>query len=280
MLVSNENLLFPAPNSGYSGITFTGGSTVITAYIGTTQLGYATSGANTFNITGYTGGINPDLVGPVNPNFNSQLVFIGSPIGSGNTYTISAPSGMIADTDTVTFTIAVRNAVGTEITLTRNIRYSLARAGIRGIDGNPGAPGAPGAPGDPGARGSLTGYAIRYNMFGAWDDAIANRVINNMVTNQTLSTNLTTTGHLRIGDTVIITNNSTVANSTDAVTKYWDGSSWQLPGVVFNGNVLVNGTITADKLAANSVLIGHQIKNAAGTFVIDFGSSPFISISV
>jgi len=134
--------------------------------------------------------------------------------------------------------------------------------------------------GPAGYRGSLTGYAINYGIYGGWADNKANRIISNLVTGETSTADLTTTTHLRITDTVTITNNSTTINSTAAVTKYWDGTAWVDLGVIFNGNVIVNGTISADKLAANSILVGHQIKNSSGTFIIDFGTNPYISISV
>ena len=277
ILATNENVLLPATNTGYTGITFTGSGVVITAYIGTTQLSYATTGANTFNVTGFTGTTTP---GPGSTTIDLLTYPASTPVGSGNVYTISAPTAMTVDTVTATFSITVRNGAGTATSLTKNIKYTLSRAGVKGNTPVVGVDFTQPSNGDPGARGSLTGFALKYSMYGAWSDAKANRTINNMVSGATLGTDLTTTTHLRIGDTVTITNGSTAALSTNAVTKYWDGDSWEEPGVVFNGNVLVNGTITADKLAANQILVGHEIKNSAGTFIINFGSSPYISISV
>lgn len=265
VLNSNENITFTAPKTGYSGITFTGGSAEITAYLGSTQLAYAASGANTFSASVQ-----------IPSSGEADAVSISTSI-SGNKFIISAPTAMTSDNVTIIVSVYVRNAANVSTTVTTKVNYSLSR---KGADGYTPVKGTDYFDGNPGARGSLTGYGVNYGIYGGWADYKANRIIYNMVNATTGTGDLTSTSHLRIGDTVIMTNGASAATSTDAVTKYWDGASWALPGVVFNGNVLVNGTITSDKLAANSILVGHQIKNSAGTFIIDFGPSPYISISV
>lgn len=96
----------------------------------------------------------------------------------------------------------------------------------------------------------------------SWDDAAANSY-------------LTTAGL-----TKKITDVVTQYGDKFSKTKSWSGSAWVDVDQVIDGNLLVTGTISGDKLAANSILVGHQIKNTSGTFVIDFGSNPYISISV
>jgi hypothetical protein len=110
--------------------------------------------------------------------------------------------------------------------------------------------GIKGDPGTAGARGSLTGYGKNYSIYVAsWADGaattgayLANRVIDNMLTGGTATTALTTDTHLRIGDTITLTN---AAAATTATTKYWSGSSWVAPGVIIDGNLLASGVITA-----------------------------------
>lgn len=141
--------------------------------------------------------------------------------------------------------------------------------GIQGPAGDPGAPGAPGSPGLAGARGSLTGYGENYGIYSAsWPDLgdgataagnLANRVINNMLTGETLTTALASTTHLRIGDTITLTN---AATATTAATKYWGGSGWLLPGVVIDGNLLVSGTVSADKISAGTINANLIIKSS------------------
>ena len=114
VLNSNENITFTADTTGYSGITFTGGSSIITAYIGSTQLTYATSGANTFSATLASTG---------------ATVAAGS--GSGTTYTVLPPTAMSAETATTTITVTIRNALENTTTTTTTIAYSLSRKGTK-----------------------------------------------------------------------------------------------------------------------------------------------------
>lgn len=121
-----------------------------------------------------------------------------------------------------------------------------------------GAAGAPGEPGVAGARGSLTGYGATFGISSAvWSDAQANAVILNMVSGSTLTSYAPTT-HLRIGDTV------TLSNATFAATRYWGGSAWLLPGVVIDGNLLVSGSVSADRVDTR----GLTIKDNAGNVIL------------
>jgi hypothetical protein len=114
VLNSNENITFTADTTGYSNITFTGGSSIITAYIGSTQLTYATSGANTFSAT-----------------LASTGATVAAGTGSGTTYTVLPPTVMTAETATATITITVRNALQNTTTTTTTIAYSLSRKGTK-----------------------------------------------------------------------------------------------------------------------------------------------------
>lgn len=63
-----------------------------------------------------------------------------------------------------------------------------------------------------------------------------------------------TTSNLRIGDTVTLTNNSTVS-----VTGYWGGSSWQNTGVVIDGNLLVGGKISSTAIDTTQYVYARGI---------------------
>lgn len=102
-------------------------------------------------------------------------------------------------------------------------------------------PGAPGTNGTAGTRGSVTRYGS-----GTWADATANSLLPSLPA--------------VIGDTV------TISNTTSATTKYWSGSSWVAPGVVIDGNLLVSGTLSADKINAGT-LSGVTI-NATTTLTV------------
>lgn len=132
--------------------------------------------------------------------------------------------------------------------------------------------GPAGARGDIGSPGSLTGYGAAYGMTpSAWDDQLASRVIFNMLTNGMSATGLADTTHLLIGDTVTLSNGSDWAE-----TRFWDGAgSWLVPGMVIDGNLLVNGTVSATKITAGSIVTG-----AAGNARIRIGDTSFIGSGV
>lgn len=131
--------------------------------------------------------------------------------------------------------------------------------GDKGADSTvPGPPGASitGAAGD---RGSVTRYIGGLT---AWSDTVANNYFSN------------TYGGKVLNDTV------TQYGTNFSQTRFWDGSLWAQVAVAIDGNLLVTGTVSADKISVGGILVGQQIKNQGGTFVIDFGTNPFISISV
>jgi hypothetical protein len=120
VVLSNENVTFPSPLSGYSGIIFTGGDCTVTAYLGTVQLTYNTTGANTFSV--------------------SQLA-TGATVATGtagvNSYSVPAPTAMSTDTAYTDVTLTIRDAAGVALasTITRRISYSLSRKGDTGTAG-------------------------------------------------------------------------------------------------------------------------------------------------
>lgn len=131
--------------------------------------------------------------------------------------------------------------------------------------GAPGQPGTPGTPGPSGTRGSMTLYASG----SSWSDTTANNAI----------TNATGSSTRVIGDTVTISNGSSFA-----ATRYWSGSSWLNPGVVIDGNLLVTGTLSANKITAGTlsadrvsggVLAGSTIRiaSSAGGWLFEAGNN-------
>lgn len=115
---SNENITFTAPNSGYTGIVFTGGSCSITVYIGTTQLSYGTSGPYTFSCTRTGSGVT-----------------VASGVGTGKTFTLPAPTAISSETAYSDITVSIRNAAGVTSTVTSRTTYSLSRSGLSGSNG-------------------------------------------------------------------------------------------------------------------------------------------------
>lgn len=115
VVLSNENITFGAPNTGYTGVNFSNGTCDITAYIGSTQLTYAATGANTFSLTASV---------------------TGATVGAGATQTanifrIPAPTAISAESAVVTLTITIRDSSGNALSslITKTLRYNLSRAG-------------------------------------------------------------------------------------------------------------------------------------------------------
>lgn len=110
--VDNDNLSFPGPSAGFSGINFGSATSTIRAYLGSTLLSYAASGANTFSCTQTSSGV---------------TVAIGT--GSGTTFVVPVPTGMSSVTALTDITVTIRNAAAVATTQQVRITYSLARAG-------------------------------------------------------------------------------------------------------------------------------------------------------
>jgi hypothetical protein len=128
VILSNENMTFPGPVSGYTGITFTGGNCNITAYIGSVALSYGTTGALTFSCT------------------NSSIgATVAGGIGSASTYAVLAPTAMSTDIATTDVVITIRDALGNVLSsITKRISYSLSRLGSTGLTGSAGTNGTNG----------------------------------------------------------------------------------------------------------------------------------------
>lgn len=116
----------------------------------------------------------------------------------------------------------------------KNIRFGPNAS--RGSNGSKGDPGNPGGPGAPGARGSSTVY---YGGRTSWDSNIATNYFTN------------TYGSVVLNDTM------TQYGTDFSQTRFWDGGSWVQVTVAIDGNLLVSGTISAAKLAANTVIANN-----------------------
>lgn len=104
-----------------------------------------------------------------------------------------------------------------------------------------------------GVRGSVTGTGLFYGISSSsWSANKANRVISNIINGESLTTDLVATTLNSIGDSV------TLANGTSfSETRYWNGSAWTAPGTIINGDLLVDGTISADKLSVTNLAAIH-----------------------
>ena len=106
-----------------------------------------------------------------------------------------------------------------------------------------------------GLRGSLDLAA----MGTAWSDNTARQAI---WTALGKSGSATDNNHLVIGDAV------TISGTNFVETRYWTGSAWGIPGAIINGNLLVNGSVSAGKIDTR----GLTIKDAAGNVILGSGT--------
>lgn len=180
---------------------------------------------------------------------------------SGITTTINGGAGPVSGTASVTVTATAMSADSGTCTITASrTGYANITKVFSVAKSKAGTAGANGTNGVDGARGSIAGYGTKYALYlsGVSDTADpwpststdayrANRTIYNLLSGTSLTSDLTTTGHLRIGDEVTLTNNPPTA----AETRFWTGTAWAKPGVVLNGNLLVKGTVAADQINVN-----------------------------
>lgn len=72
----------------------------------------------------------------------------------------------------------------------------------------------------------------------------------------------TDNNHLVIGDAV------TISGTNFVETRYWTGGAWGIPGAIINGNLLVNGSVSAGKIDTR----GLTIKDASGNVILGAGT--------
>lgn len=207
------------PTTTAGTVTYTGSGTDINVWIGTVQIPY--DGSSPY----------------ASPSFRVSAT--PSNITAGAASTVSTytrryadASAMTADNASITFTITVKDSAGTEQTYTKVQSLAKSRQGDTG---------ATGATGATGTRGSVTLYASGT----AWSDTTANNAI----------TTATGSSTKIIGDIVTISDSGTGFSQTRA----WDGSSWITVAQVIDGNLVVDGTIIGDKVAANTIKASNLI---------------------
>lgn len=103
-----------------------------------------------------------------------------------------------------------------------------------------------------GMRGSVMLSASGF----AWSDATARQAVWASLGNSGSAPN---NNHLVIGDAVTITNGSFTQ------TRHWMGSSWIIPAAVFNGDLLVDGSVAARKVNTN----GLTVRDNSGRIILD-----------
>lgn len=174
---------------------------------------------------------------------------VAGPSGTGGQYALTGGFGTSLDNSSLKF----RVTFGT-VTVDSLFTVSKTKAGQAGTNGTSGTNGS---------RGSVTLYVALAGTTAVWSDTTATSNI------------LSTTGTApHILDVVTEYNNS----QSFSVTKFYDGSAWQVVNAVINGNLLVDGTVAGNALVANTVTAGKidsrglSIKDASGNVILGVGT--------
>lgn len=105
---------------------------------------------------------------------------------------------------------------------------------------------------------------------GSWSDTTARNAVWTYLGKAWTPTN---NNHLVIGDTVAI--GSTV--------RQWNGSAWAAPGVVINGDMLVDGSVSATKINTNGLIVrdnwGNPILGAGVQIPAEFLGNASVNIT-
>lgn len=228
-MLTNDSHTIPTDAAGNNGV-YTGSGSTIRVFEGTTELdcdGVGTA-PGTWAATRVGSGISPGAITPV-----------------GLTAVMDAHTSMTANTATVTVTITGKTLSGGSFTLTKLQTLSKAKAGSDG------------------ERGSARVYWPANDDFQRYPNRVSPKAkwarLGTLTgTNDTEAQDFdadaesyllgeTGAAALVVGDELTVTN---VAGTASA-TGWWDGTQWVDPGVVIDGNLLVEGTVTA--LAVNAV---------------------------
>ena len=107
-----------------------------------------------------------------------------------------------------------------------------------------------------GLRGS-----VNIGISGAvWSDTAARNAVWQQLGNGGSAPN---NNHLVIGDQVMISNSTVFSEA-----RMWAGSSWNIPGVIINGSMVVNGSLAASKIDTR----GLDIRDASGNVIFSAGT--------
>ncbi len=187
--------------------------------------------------------------------------------GSGNSRTLAA-ANMVSNS--VTIRARAQEAGGPIYT----DYWTIAKT----ADGANGANGAPGANGERGSitafgtLSSLVAYPGRASGRARW--AAGSATEPNAVTADTTARNIIwqrlgnsgsapSNAHMRLGDTVTLTNSS----QTVSATGYWTGAAWDTPGTVIDGNLLVGGNVSGQEFTGGTFTGGKFRTSVTGNRV-------------
>ena len=230
VMLSNEAHTLPKTTAGV--VTYAGSGTNINVWEGATALTADSSSPyanSTFRVTNTPTGITP-----------------GAITGAGTTtLTYGDSSNMTTDPAKIVFTIIAKREDGTEITVTKQQSLSLSQQGATGGTGDTGGTGATGS------RATFTTYATVASA--AWNNATAYNAIIAMTGSG---------GVLLVGDEVTLCYPNTTAPTwvlTQYVTAVGNPGTWSVRGQVFDGNLMITGSLSAASLKTSNLTAANAI---------------------
>lgn len=196
--------------------------------------------------------------------------------GSGNTRTLSA-ANMVSNS--VTIRARIQEKAGDPI---YTDYWTIAKT-ADGINGTAGANGQRGSLTAFGTLSNLVTYPARANGRAKWAAGTATEA--NAVTADTAARNVIwqrlgnagnapDNSHMRLGDTVTLTN----SGQTVSATGYWTGAAWDTPGTVIDGNLLVGGNVSGQEFTGGTFTGGTFRTASSGDRTVLSGSDNSITI--
>lgn len=218
LILSNEAHTFAADNGGIVS-SYSGSGTTIKLFEGTTELTYnqGSTAASTWSIS--SAGTN---------------ITVGSVTDSGDFATVGSHSSMTADAASIEYTITGKRADGSAISLTKTQSFSKSKVGPAGAS----------VTGPDGPRGA-----------GRWNIQVS--------TLPTTSGSANTAFTAAIGDPVdkdqawFYVGTQSAPTSQNVWIYDLSSTAWVEQTEVIDGELLVSGTITGDKVAANTITAGN-----------------------
>lgn len=169
--------------------------------------------------------------------------------GSGNSRTLTA-ANMVSNS--VTIRARVQESGGPIYT----DYWTIAKT-ADGLNGTNGSNGERGSITAFGTLSNLVAYPGRASGRARW--AAGSATESNAITADTAASNVIwrqlgnsgsapSNAHMRLGDTVTLTN----SGQTVSATGYWTGAAWDTPGTVIDGNLLVGGNVSGQEFTGGT----------------------------
>ena len=223
-----DSVTIPSDSNG-NVTSYTGSGTQIYVYEGTTILQYRVPGTTngTWTVSAVGTGITP-----------------GAITDGGQDAIVGVHSAATQDVSSVKYTITGRTSTGNVFSIDKVQTITKSRNGANGAAGPQGPTGPQGPAGANGLNGTRGTIQVSRSVSGSsWSDSEANTAVSNNGSGSPIT-----------GDIVTLFNSSTAFSETRVRSS---GGTWSPLTAFFGGNVLVDKTLFASKIASDAVEARH-----------------------